>query len=185
MSIVTTVHNEMTLLPLLEYAPSLIFFSLLRSSVDLETAGWAGAALAVIVLITLRIGKLRFDPILLGINVHLLVITPLIVVLSRFGAPRASETLIRYSHQGVLVTILLIGVMLTMLSRQGFIGLEDLSRPTVRRYSAVLLAACLAATVWALTYAGGALIGTTLPVVGLFGLRRLLVSNAELSSKSE
>jgi hypothetical protein len=161
---------------ILESMPSLAFLALWRSSIDLEAAGWIGAALAASVLIGFRACKVRFNPILLGINIHLLVATPLIVAVFHLGAPALGKTLVAYSHKGVLVTIFVIGRALTLLSREGFMGFGGLSRSSVTTYSMVLLVASLAAIAWAFSYSGGAIVGIALPVMILFGLRRLLIA---------
>jgi hypothetical protein len=161
---------------ILESTPSFVLVALWRSGIDLETAGWVGAALAAAVLIGFRAYKVRFNPILLGINTHLLLITPLVVALFHFGASGLGKILVAHSYKGVLITIFLIGCALTLLSREGFIGFEKLSRPSVVTYSIVLLLASLAAIAWAFSYSGGAVVGIVLPIVALFGLRRLLIA---------
>lgn len=161
---------------ILESTPSLAFLALWRSSVDLETAGWVGAALAASVLIGFRALKMRFNPILLGINIHLLIVTPLIVAVFHLGVPGVGEILIDYSHNGVLITIFLTGCALTLLAREGFLGFEGLSRSSVTIYSVILLVASLAAVAWTFSYSGGAIVGIALPIMALFGLRRLLIA---------
>jgi hypothetical protein len=148
----------------------------LRSNVDLETAGWIGAALAAAVLIVFRACNVRFNPILLGINIHLLLVTPIIVTVFQLGASDVGETLTRYSYKGVLVTIFVVGLALTFLSRDGFIGHERPSDSTALRYSAVLLLASLAAIAWSFIYGDGAVLGVALPIIALFALRRLLIA---------
>lgn len=161
---------------ILESAPSLVFLALLRSGINIEAAGWTGAALAAFVLIGFRLYRVRFNPILLGINIHLLIITPLIVTVFELGAPELGNTLVAYSHKAVLITIFLVGCALALLSREGFAGFEGLSPLTVRTYSAILLAASLAAIAWSFTFAEGAIVGIAVPIIALFGLRRLLIA---------
>ncbi|WP_428698294.1 hypothetical protein [Stappia sp.] len=169
---------------ILESVPSFAFLALLRSNVDLETAGWIGATLAAAVLIVFRACKVRFNPILLGINIHLLLVTPIIVTVFRLGASETGETLTRYSYQGVLITIFLVGLMLTFVSREGFVGHERLSKSSVRKYSVLLLLATLAAIAWSFIYSNGALLGVALPIIALFALRRLLIARSFDSNNS-
>jgi hypothetical protein len=169
---------------ILESAPSLAFLLLWRSGVASEVAGWIGAALAASVLIGFRICKLRFNPILLGVNIHLLIITPLIMGMFHLAAPELGKLLVAYAYKGVLVTIFLTGCVLTLLSREGFVGLEGLPRSTAASYSVALLVTSLAATVWTFSYAGSSGIGVALPIMALFGLRRLLIARA-LDSKGK
>lgn len=163
---------------ILESTPSIVFFALLRSGIDLETAGWTAAALAAAVLLTFRAGRLRFNPILLGINTHLLLVTPVIVALHAFGAAEFGRELERMSFVGVLVTIFVVGLMLSLISRDGFVGQQGLSVSMVRRNSAVLLAGCLAAIAWSFLQGDNTLLGVALPVVLLFALRRLLIARS-------
>jgi len=161
---------------ILESVPSILFLALWRSNADMELAGWAGAALAMMVLIGFRLFRVPYNPILLGINVHLLIITPLIVTVFHFGAQELGKTLVASSHRGVLVTVLLVGCALTVFSRRGFIGVEGLPDPTRWTYSSVLLAASIATVVWSFTYTGGPLLAIAVPIMALFGLRRLLIA---------
>lgn len=162
----------------LESAPSFVFLALLKTGVDLETAGWIGAGLAAAVLLGFRALRLRFNPILLGINVHLLLVTPVIVAVFWLGAARLGDTLTRYSYEGVLLTILVTGAALTLLSEEGFMGEPGLPASSVRPYSAVLLLAALAGLLWALFQGGSALTGVGLPIVALFALRRFLLARS-------
>lgn len=166
------------LIDVIEGAPSLAFLALLRTNVDLEMSGCIGAALAAAVLIGFRACKVRFNPILLGINIHLLLVTPIIVTVFQLGASDTGQMLTRYSFQGVLVTIFVVGLALTILSREGFIGHEQLSKSSTFTYSGVLLFAALAAIAWSFLYSDGALVGVALPIIALFALRRLLIARS-------
>jgi hypothetical protein len=161
---------------ILESLPSIVFLALWRSDVDVELAGWIGVGLAAMVLIGFRVFRVDYNPILLGINVHLLVITPLIVTVSQMGALDLARALVASSERGVLVTVFAVGCALAAFSRRGFIGTDD--RPGQSRwgYSSILLVASAAAMVWALTYTGNTLLAIAVPMMGLFGLRRLLVA---------
>lgn len=161
---------------ILESAPSIVFLTLWRSDVDIELAGWTGVGLAAIVLLGFRLSRVHFNPILLGINVHLLIITPLIVTVSQMGALDFAGALIASSERGVLATVFIVGCALTAFSRRGFIGTDDLSTANRWGYSSVLLVAAAAAMVWAFTYTGNTLLAIAIPMMGLFGLRRLLVA---------
>lgn len=161
---------------LLESAPSLVFFALLRSGNDLDLAGWIGTGLAAMVLFGFLACRIRYNPILLGINVHLFIITPLIVSVYQFGFPEVGATLTRYSQGAVLVTIFLVGIALTLVSRDGFIGAGGLSPSATQSHSAKLLIATLAAMAWALTHNESVIVGVALPIIALFGLRRFLIA---------
>lgn len=161
---------------LLEMAPSFGFLAILRVGNDAQTAGWVGTALAAAVLMTFGLRNKRFNPILLGINIHLLVITPLIVMVFYAGALEAGRTLVAYAHQAVLVTIFATGLVLTLGFRDGFLAHEGLSRRSAMVASTILLAASLGAIVWTFASAQGVVIGIALPIMALFALRRLLLA---------
>ena len=63
------------------------FLALWQGQVGLQAAGWTGAVLAAAVLIGFRRYRVPYNPILLGINIHLLLATPVIVALFRMGHP--------------------------------------------------------------------------------------------------
>lgn len=70
-------------LDLFEATPSIAFALILQSSGDLELAGWVGAAFAAGVLVGFRVRRMPYSPIFVGINLHLAIMTPLIVGLNR------------------------------------------------------------------------------------------------------
>jgi hypothetical protein len=161
---------------ILEGAPSILFLLLLQNHFDMRIAGWTGAALAALVLVGFGVVRVPQNPIALGINMHLLVITPLIVVLFYVGAQDSGRMLFGFAYRGVLVTIFVVGCVLTASSRRGFIGVERL--PPARRwsYSLILLAATAAAVAWSFTYNGPASFAVAIPIMALFGLQRLLIA---------
>lgn len=79
-------------LDLFEAAPSI------QSSGDLELAGWVGAAFAAGVLVGFRVRRMPYSPIFVGINLHLAIMTPLIV-----GLNRLPDDPDRKSHRGQLL----------------------------------------------------------------------------------
>ena len=160
----------------LEGTPSLVFFALWRSGVGLEIAGWIGAFLAACVLVGFSWAKMRFNPIMLGINLHLLMVTPLIVAVLALGFSDAGTFMTAHSYKAVMITICVVGCALTIWGRGGFVGCPALPRMQARFYSLVLVAASIAATAWAFTASGGALVSVALPIMGLFALRRFLLA---------
>jgi hypothetical protein len=162
----------------LESAPSVAFLALWQGQAGLETAGWAGAALAAAVLIGFLLFRVPYNPILLGINTHLLLATPAIVALFRFGAPDLGRMLAGHAHHGVLVTIFLVGCALTLWSERGFFGLSGLPAAKRQAYSAILLAASAATIVWSFVFVprSGTLLAIAVPLMALFGLRRFLIA---------
>lgn len=171
----TAVQGKTGLAELLETAPSLVFVLLWRGTGDLEAAGWVGCVLALAVLIGFRVRKIPFDTILLGINIHLAVITPLIVGLYALGASSGARSIEDHSYPAVLITIFLTGCVLTFCTGTGFVGVRGPSR----HRSWILLAASALAVVWGMQVAGGTLVTVGVPVIGLFVLRRVLQGGAK------
>lgn len=161
---------------IVEGAPSIVFLALWRSDVDMQFAGWIGVALAAIQLCGFRYFGLRNNPLMLGINVHLLLITPLIMTAFHVGARDLSDTLVAYSYRGVLVTVFLVGCALTLFSPRGFVGVDNLRRIDRLKHSTILLAASALAILWGFTFNGSTAIAVAAPLIGLFSLRRFLVS---------
>lgn len=96
--------------------------------------------------------------------------------ISQLGALEFARVLVASSERGVLVTVFIVGCALTTLSRCGFIGTEDLPGPSRWTYSLMLLAASAATILWAFTYTSSTLLAVAVPMMGLFGLRRLLIA---------
>lgn len=161
---------------IVEAIPSVVFLALWRSDMDMQLGGWIGAALAAIQLIGFRCVRAQYNPIMLGINTHLLIITPLIMAAFIAGAREFSDALVAHSYRGVLVTVFLVGCCLTLVSPRGFIGVDNLPRADRWKNSGILLAASAFAIAWALNYTGGTLLAVAAPMIGLFGLRRFLVA---------
>jgi hypothetical protein len=161
---------------ILESAPSIVFLALWRTGFDMESTGWIGVGLAALMLIAFRLLRVRYNPILLGINFHLIVITPLIVMTYRLGATEFADTLVAYSERGVLVTVFIVGCALAAFSQRGFVGIGDLPSSSRWAHSSILLALSAAAILWAFTYTGSTLVAIALPLMVLFGVRRLLIA---------
>jgi hypothetical protein len=161
---------------ILEAAPSIIFLALWRAGLDMQLAGWTGAALAAIQLIGFYRFRIPDNPLMLGINVHLLIITPLIMASLAIGAREFSDALVVHSYRCVLVTVFVVGCALTLSSRRGFIGVDGLSKAGRWRKSAILLVASAVAVLWAFFNTGSASFAVALPMIGLFALRRFLIA---------
>lgn len=161
---------------ILEAVPSIAFLALWRNGLGMEAAGWVGAALAASLLGGFQLLKVRSNPIMLGINVHLVVITPLIVGISRLGAPELAGVLAASSYEGVFVTVFCVGCALTLLGKDGFIGVAGLAAKDRRKLSLLLLAGSAAATAWAFWFDGSALLKVAAPMLAIFAIRRFLVA---------
>ena len=161
---------------IVESAPSLIFVGLWRSGFDLETAGWIGTGLTSVALLALRFRRQPYDTILLGINLHILISTPIISTTYRTIGPTYGDVLLYAAQNGVVVSIALVGLGLAIFSDRGFVGASDLVDRVRRHYSLLLLAAAAAGAVWSLLSTGGPLLAIALPIVCLFALRNFLIA---------
>ena len=134
----------------------------------------AGAVLALAVLLGFRIARIPADTIYLGINLHIALITPLIVGLYRLGWPQPTRLIEAHSFPAVLVTIFLTVCALTLWSQRGFIGQPGLPR----RCSLLLLAGSAATILWWVLVGGPDLVAVGLPIIGLFVLRAAILRRA-------
>ncbi|UUP16284.1 hypothetical protein [Nitratireductor thuwali] len=165
---------------LAEALPSIVFIALWRGGVGLEAAGWIAALLSAMVLFLHQVSQTRSNPLFLGINIHLLLVTPVIVGIHSLGMHEVGRFLETNSYNGVFVTILATGGLLTLFSPRGFIGLE--SRQSHLPYSLILLAASAIAAAWSFAFAGPGVLSVALPATGLFILRRVLIAHAKGAS---
>lgn len=175
-------QQRLLLQDLFESLPSLVFILIWRQSGDLEIAGWSSALIAGIVFLIFGLCKFRMSPIMLGVNCHILLATPLIVGIFRLGFFELGTVLAAYAHSGVLLTVLLSGFLLSLFSRGGFIGDMKVSRACRRRYSGILLSLCAAGAIWALFTPESSLIPVIVTLTVLIGVRRFLLARHADSS---
>ena len=161
---------------LLESVPSITFIVLWRQGGDLELAGWVGSGLALGVFTAFVWLRVHMHPVLLGVNLHILVVTPLIVGLFRFGNADLAKTLVAYSHGGVLLTVLATGLALSCFSRNGFAGFPDLPLRQQRRISALMLFVSILGAGWALATPENSLVPVVVTLTLLIGGRRFLLA---------
>ena len=168
-------QQKQWLADILESLPSVIFILVWRQGGDLETAGWAGSALALVVLVGFALLlKTRMHPVLLGVNLHILIATPLIVSLFRSGETRLAEVLVSYSYSAVLLTVT--GIGLSVFSRAGFGGVADLPRRLRLRLSLLMLAVSAAGAAWALAVPDAGVLPVVITLTGLIAGRRFLLA---------
>jgi len=169
-------RQKMMVRDLLQSAPTALFLLLWRGDVGLELAGWCGSAAALFVLIYCRAVNVPAHPILLGANIHLLLATPVIVGLDRAGAAALSDQLAQYGHPGVLITVWLTGLWLTVFSRAGFVGEDTMPARQRVLYSCALLGVCALGIVWAFVIAEPGVMAVALPFIALIGVRGWLLA---------
>lgn len=169
-------HQQQWLQDILEGLPSVAFLLVWRQSGDLEFAGWCGALLALVAFLVFYTVKSKMNPVLLGVNLHLLVVTPLIVGIFRLGFADLGNFLATYAHSAVLLSVFVAGLYLTVSTRRGFIGSAGLAPKQKRNYSLALLAISGAGMIWALSQPESSLVPVIVTLTALIGGRRFLLA---------
>ncbi|KZM47599.1 hypothetical protein [Labrenzia sp. OB1] len=161
---------------IVESLPSIAFILLWRQGGDLEMAGWAGSALALGAFMVFGILKLRMHPVLLGVNLHILLATPLVVGVYRFGDETIADFLSVNAYGSVLLTVLFAGVVQTVFSKSGFVGIADMPAHLQRRYSFLMLFISALGAAWALSDPGTGFVPVLATLTLLIGGRRFLLA---------
>lgn len=164
------------LLGLAENLPSIGFLSLMQLEAGLRIAGWTGTLLSALVLGLFAAGRIRPHPILIGINIFMLCVTPSIELLHAAGQHALAGTLTANVQIGVLLTVFASGLIQTLVRKGGFLGLPDAAPDRIRRNSALLLAISAAGILWSAQLGSDRLIGIALPLAFLFGTRQYLLA---------
>ncbi|MCO6391959.1 hypothetical protein GTW25_13055 [Aliihoeflea aestuarii] len=157
-----------------ETSPSFVFLALWQSGIGIELAGWISSAFVAAVLFSFVIRRIAPDPILLGINFHLLVITPAIVGLFALGYREFAQSALEYAHPSVFVSILAVGAVFLASGKSLLRSSAD--RTSEIRSSLALLAAASLGGLWAFTYSGPPLLQIAVPIMVVFGMRRFLIA---------
>lgn len=162
------------LLEMFENLPGIAFMLLFRATDDLQLAGWVGTVLAASVCVTYVRNTLRPQPILLGINVFMVAITPVIEGLIMLGYRNAATLLTENIATLVLISVFVTGAILTRFRTDGFLNYQTSGTKQKRAHSAVLLFVCAIAIVWSLLAGDNYLISLGIPLMVLFGVHQLL-----------
>ncbi|WP_170331602.1 hypothetical protein [Ruegeria arenilitoris] len=154
------------------------FLVLSRATDDLRVTGWVGTVLAAVVCVAYLKKLMSPHPILLGINLFMVAITPLIEVLFLAGNSHAAGMMIANIDSLVLGSVFATGLYLTLFSRNGFLTYKPENAQQARRHAAVLLTISAAGIAWSLLAGGNHLVTLALPLMLLFGLLQLLRAGA-------
>lgn len=159
----------------IQFAPILTLAStfVVSGEVDLERAATlfvVAAGEAVMITAALLAVRARFNPVLLGTNLWL------ILGAAGYGLPiePLADVLGRFQAAGLFACALAVGGLLTAVSPTGYIGVELPERRTVLAGSVILLALTAAALAWALIFADNVRLGGGLPFILLNVTRRVL-----------
>ncbi|WP_170409422.1 hypothetical protein [Ruegeria atlantica] len=162
------------LLEMFENLPGVAFMLLFRATDDLRLAGWVGTVLATLVCVTYVRKKLRPQPILLGINVFMVTITPLIECLILLGYRDTATVLTGNIATLVLMSVFVTGVILTVFRPNGFLNYQTSGTKQKYAHSAVLLLVCALGIVWSRLAGDNYLVSLGVPLMVLFGMHQLL-----------
>jgi len=170
---------------LLEGLPSIAFILLWRQTGDLEVAGWIGSGLAFAVFAVFGLLKGRMHPVLLGVNCHILLVTPLIVGMFGFGDRDLAVAMTSHAYGAVLLTVASVGVLLTLFTRAGFAGVPGLPKRDRLRLSLLMICVSVAGAGWAFAVPDNSLppVVTTLTLL-IVGRRFLLARWSDGSAGS-
>ena len=162
----------------LENLPGLSFLILSRAGDDLRLAGWAGTVLAATVCFAYVRRILHPHPVLLGINVFMVAITPLIELLHLWNNAPVAMLLLGNLDTLVLGSVFLTGLMLTAFTRNGFLAHPAETKKKTRIHSAFMLTVCAAGVAWSLAAGDNHLLSLVLPLSLLFGMQQFLTAGA-------
>ncbi len=157
------------MLNILETVPLIVFLisvSFIDKSIPMN---WEGpfvlsgfVALAVILVFLYR--KLLLNRIFLGINLYLFS-GGLAFITHQWWLNQIYDSL---QASGVLIWVIGIGVISTLISSKGFIGVESPDKKTIKKYSFFLLAASAIAFALSFGFQGNRILSESIPFVGLF-----------------
>ena len=156
-------------IPILTLASSFI----VAGKVDLERASVLfviSAALAALVTAVVLLAKVKANPVLLGTNAWLL------IGAIAFGIPiePLADLVNQARGAGLFTCVLGVGIVLTIVSKQGFSGVESKNRSAVRKGSIVMLILTAIALAWSIFMVENIRLGGGLPFILLNVCRRIL-----------
>lgn len=157
-----------------EAAPLVIFLALSLGGQDSQVAGWVGCGLAAALLFGFVATRQPLHPVLLGVNLYLLIAAPVIEAALAAGFAEAGLFLQAHPDQGVLVMILLTGIGMTFLSRQGFLGEPDVPWEIRWRFSLLMLICIGGLIPLSLQLRGLPVVPVVGPIIIMFMLRDYL-----------
>lgn len=162
----------------LEYAPSAAFLAAFMLSDDLRIAGWSGAGCALLNCFAYARRTVSPHSLFLGINLYLLMITPVIEGLYAANCASWASALSECARPLVFLSIFLTGSVLSLRAPTGFLLAPQVDDTAVKRTNTLLLIASGTAAAWALVYDHNAALQLAVPMTLLFALHRTLKSRA-------
>lgn len=170
---------------LLENSPTIVFFSLLRFSNDLRLAGWVSAMVAVGVCAAYLFRVLKPHPILLGINLCMLLITPCTEVLLWIGRAELANMLIENAQSAVLTIVFLTILTRAIAKQKARLCSQPKGDRSVPKPSIFLVLLSFSTVIWSLAINASQLLEVGFPLLVLFITYRVLSARENRKGPSE
>ncbi len=157
-----------------QFAPLSVFLAIIRwsdaSGPDWKLAFIAGGCIAVIESILLFASKNVVNRFILAVNLFLFVggVSFLFQIYSVLGLYK------NLMQSALFASLILVGVMTTLFSAYGFIGVKHSNKHMVRSRSIFLLIASSVALILSIIFRGNMLFAGILPFVGLLFINKLI-----------
>lgn len=168
----TTTEQRSILWGLTQNAPVLGFLMALQITDSFRLAGWVGAGLALGVLIAAVLRRAKVDPIVAGINVYFVLLTPMIELTYAIQADTAGAFLAANAPRGVMLSVFLVGLAMTL--AKGAVFADGATPDVRRRRSLTLLGVAGLGALWSCVASGGSFAVVGIPMIVLFSTRRFL-----------
>ena len=163
---------------MIENAPTIVFFCALYAIDDLRVAGWITWPIALVICGAYLGKKLQPNTIMIGVNVYFVAAVTVGESLLFFGMQGQAILLAENALYMVLTATLLVGVVLTLISKKGYVGFEFATRKATIKASLVLLLVNFAGVLWAVFLEAERLVEVGIPLLILFGAQHFMIARA-------
>ncbi len=174
------------MLNILEAVPLIVFLisvSFIDTTVPMNWQGpfvlSGSVALSVILIFLYK--KLLLNRIFLGINLYLFS-GGLAFITHQWWLNRIYDSL---QASGILIWVIGVGVITTLISPKGFIGIESPEKNNMKKYSFFLLTASVIAFAVSFGFQGNRILSESIPFVGLFLVHGSLKARLTENSPSD
>lgn len=162
---------------LVQFVPIIALASsfIVKGGVDVNQAGGLfviSGLCALVITGILVFYKVMLNPILLASNLWLL------IGAAAFGIPIPALANIFSQTNAVLLfaSALVVGIILTLISPAGYIGIISVNKTTVRRLSMLLIGLTAGALLWSVIFKNNIRLGGGVPFILLNVTRRMLIA---------
>jgi hypothetical protein len=150
---------------------------IVKGGVDVNQAGTLfviSGFCALVITGILVFSKVMLNPILLGTNLWLL------AGAAAFGIPLPALADLLSQTNGVLLfaAVMAVGIILTLFSPTGYIGMTGVDKATVRRLSLLLIGLTAGALLWSIIFKNNIRLGGGVPFIIVNITRRMLIRRA-------